>query len=65
MINVEKIVEEVIAKRNKILDEFCVAYLATLPTELLRDPDLPQKIELVEEMDSKNKKIIYYFQLKL
>ena len=62
--NLSKLAEEIFVNKMGIIDDFCIAYLASLPVDMIRDAVLLQKVELVEEKTDNPCQTIYYFRLK-
>lgn len=62
--NLNKLAEEIFINKTGIIDDFCIAYLASLPGDMIRDAVMIQKVELVEEKRDNPHQTIYYFRIK-
>lgn len=62
--NLSKLAEAIIINRAGIIDDFCIAYLASLPGDMIRDAVMIQNVELVEEKRDNPHQTIYYFRIK-
>lgn len=62
--DLSKLSEEIFVNKTGIIDDFCIAYLASLPGDMIRDAVMLQKVELVEEKRDNPHQTIYYFRIK-